>query len=186
MGSLVSWLFFLLGFLFLICLWLSFKLFSYKRRLFRKNTQVIQSFLDIKFFSKNLKNSLEIDNHNEYSQILIDKIKDYYSLEDIVIVKSLDVLSGENNTKLRSDILKYCKENISSITKYLDNYKVINFIVSLSDRSRYVVYVSKFEKDHGLNGFILCIEQYPALLTEIEIAGLENCINLLKTRLIYQ
>jgi len=41
------------------------------------------------------------------------------------------------------------------------------------------------EKDEG-NGMIVCIEDAPSLLTTQEKTSLENCINLLKTRLLYE
>jgi hypothetical protein len=51
---------------------------------------------------------------------------------------------------------------------------------------QYVLYLSRLmEKDEG-DGLIVCVEKTPALLNKNEKISLENCINLLKTRLIYE
>ena len=41
------------------------------------------------------------------------------------------------------------------------------------------------EKDAG-DGVIICVENSPSLLNKNEAISLENCINLLKTRLVYE
>jgi archaellum biogenesis ATPase FlaH len=78
------------------------KIFTYKKLLDEKNIQIIQHYLDGKFLYKNLVNSISMSNASEFCIQLIKDVKEYHNLEDVIVIDSIIMLSGENNTLLRS------------------------------------------------------------------------------------
>jgi hypothetical protein len=95
------------------------------------------------------------------------------------------MIDGENNTATRSEIVNFLKTNINKITRNLHDHKLTK--VSINNvKMDYVLYLSRLMgKDEG-DGLIVCVENTPTLLNKNEKTSLENCINLLKTRLIYE
>jgi hypothetical protein len=159
-------------------------IFNYKKLLDEKNMQLIQYYLDGKFLYKNLVNSTSISNTSEFCIQLMKNIKEYYNLEDVIVIDSIIMLSGENNTLLRSEIIKYIQKNITRIRATIEGHRLARFSCKIRD-STYVMYVSSIaSKDEG-DGLIVCVEQAPSLLTKQEKQSLECSINLLKTRLLY-
>jgi hypothetical protein len=160
------------------------KIFSYKKLLDEKNIQIIQFYLDGKFLYKNLVSSVSSCSASEYCSQLMKSIKEYYNLEDVIVIDSIIMISGENNTFLRSEIIKYIQKNIAKISAAIDGHKLARFSCQIKDSS-YVMYIASIaSRDEG-DGLIVCVEQSPSLLTKQEKNSLENSVNLLKTRLLY-
>ena len=172
-------------FVILLLILLLYKVVRYKKALDSKNVQLIQFHLDTKFLCKGLIDSLSISDSSIYCNSLIKRIKEYYNLEDIIIIDSLSMMAGENNTATRSEIVYFIQKNIQQITKNLHDHRLTKISIDNS-QMQYVLYLSRLmEKDEG-DGLIVCVEKTPALLNKNEKISLENCINLLKTRLIYE
>lgn len=172
-------------FVILLLILLLYKVVRYKKALDSKNVQLIQFHLDTKFLCKGLIDSLSISDSSIYCNSLIKRIKEYYNLEDIIIIDSLSMMAGENNTATRSEIVDFIQKNIQQITKNLHDHRLTKISIDNS-QMQYVLYLSRLmEKDEG-DGLIVCVEKTPALLNKNEKISLENCINLLKTRLIYE
>lgn len=172
-------------FVILLVILLLYKVISYKKALDSKNVQLIQFHLDTKFLCKGLIDSISISDSATFCNLLIKRIKEYYNLEDIIIIDSLSMMDGENNTATRSEIVDFIQKNIKEITKNLHDHRLTKISIDNS-QMQYVLYLSRLmEKDEG-DGLIVCVEKTPALLNKNEKISLENCINLLKTRLIYE
>lgn len=177
-------LFFVLILFLVITLCLILKIIYYKKLLDEKNIQLIQFYLDTKFLCKNMAESLSISNPAFFCTKLLRKIKEYYNLEDIIIIDSIKMITGENNTRLRRDVIKYVQENSDSIFFNLHEYELIKYNFSAGNKN-YEMYISRIvSRDEG-DGLIICVENAPTLLTKQEKTSLENSINLLKNRLLY-
>jgi len=164
---------------------LFYKVINYKKILDKKNIQLIQFHLDTKFICKGLIDSLCISDSAAFCNALTKKIKEYYNLEDIIIIDSMSMIDGENNTALRSEVLNFIQKNIKQITRNLHDHKLTKVSIN-NAQMQYVLYLSRLmAKDEG-DGLIVCVENSPALLNKNEKTSLENCINLLKTRLVYE
>ncbi len=160
------------------------KIFYYKKLLDVKNVQLIQFYLDTKFLCKNMTESLSISNPDFFCTKLLKEIKEYYNLEDIIIIDSIKMLAGENNTLLRKDVISFIQKNSEYIFRNLHEYELIKHNFSTLNKN-YAMYISRIvSKDEG-DGLIICVENAPTLLTKQEKNSLENSINLLKNRLLY-
>lgn len=163
---------------------LIYKIFYYRKILDEKNIQLIQFYLDTKFLGKNMEESLSISNPSFFCTNFLRKIKDYYNLEDVIIIDSINMIDGENNTRLRRDVIKYIQENADTILQTLHESKLTKYDFS-NKNNNYEMYISRIvSKDEG-DGLIVCVENAPTLLTKQERTSLENSINLLKNRLLY-
>ncbi len=158
--------------------------FKYKKLLDEKNVQLIQFYLDTKFLYKNLVDSISISDTSAFCSGLIKNIKEYYNLEDIIIIDSIKMISGENNTVLRNEIITYIQENLAKINSNIHEYKLTKFNC-ITIQKTYEIYVSRIVSTDESDGLIVCVECSPTLLSQQERTSLENSINLLKTRLLY-
>lgn len=169
---------------FTIIVLLIYKILYYRKLLDKKNVQLIQFYLDTKFLCQNMAESLTIPNPAFFCSKLLQKIKEYYNLEDIIIIDSIKMITGENNTRLRSDVIKYIQKNADNILKNLDEYELIKYNFSTINKN-YEIYISRIVSKEEGDGLIVCVENAPTLLTKQEKTSLENCLNLLKNRLLY-
>lgn len=160
------------------------KLFSYSKLVDEKNVQLIQFHLDSKFLYKNLVDSISISNTSQFCSKLIRNIKEYYNLEDIIVIDSIKMISGENNTYLRSEVIKYIQKNIAKVNAAISGHRLARFSCPTREGD-VVMYIASITSHDEADGLIICVEQAPALLTKQEKSSLENSINLLKTRLLY-
>ena len=160
-----------------------YKIAGYKKMIDQKNIQLIQFYLDTKFICKGLIDSLRISDPLEFCKGLIAEVKEYYNLEDIIIIDSIKIFDDENNTAFRSDVIKFIQKNIKQISQDLNNHKLAKLNMNIAEK-KYVLYLSKLITTKESNGLIACVEHAPSLLNKHERISLENCINLLKTRLV--
>lgn len=150
----------------------------------KKNTKLIQYYLDMKFISKHLLNNLDVSDPSVFCKNLIKDIKGYYDLEDLIIIDSLQEAKDERNTVLRAKIIDHIKSNWKNIEKSLTKNVFITFDIHYQD-VRHVLHISSIMPKQINDGLIICVERSPSLLSENEVLSLESIVNLLKTRLIY-
>jgi hypothetical protein len=169
----------------LVLAWIILRIIKYERQINEKNMQIIQFYLDGKFLSKNLADSLRISDSSDFCASLINRIKEYYNLEDIIVIDSIKMLAGENNTLLRSEIVYYIQDNMATILNNLNDYDLSKFS-TFSKGKRYEIYVSRIiSKEQAGDGLIICVENAPTLLSKQERESLEISVNLLKNRIFY-
>lgn len=147
--------------------------------------KLIQFYLDAKFIYNGLVDSLSISDSSRFCKKLIFQIKDYYNLEDIIIIDSISMVVEEyNSTLLRAKIIDYVRKNYDELNPIIQEY-LLSPINLTGEGLEYVLYISKLMgKDEG-DGLIICVERFPRILNPNEKNSLNNCINLLKTRLYY-
>ena len=117
----------------------------YKKTLDQKNVQLIQFYLDTKFFCKGLIDSLKMSDSSKFCNNLIHEIKDYYNLEDIMIIDSLKMTDGENSTRVRSTIIEYTKNHLEELQKELDNHKLAKAVIQHDDSTTMLYIYLKFK-----------------------------------------
>lgn len=169
---------------FSLLMFMLYKVHKYKLALDEKNMQIIQYYLDTKFMWRCLLDNLSISDSVEFCSSLIEEIKNYYNLEDIVIIDSINMISVRENTLLRASAIEILNKEKMEIISALKQKNFLKIIRKLGDRD-YVLYISAITPDNSNDGVIMCIEQSPSLLDKNEAISLENAINILKTRLMY-
>ena len=73
-----------------------YKIMRYKKEVDEKNMQLMQFYLDAKFINKALVDSLKLSHSINFCKDLIERIKDYYHLEEIIIIDSLTNIAVVN------------------------------------------------------------------------------------------
>lgn len=161
-----------------------YKVYNYKKTIERKNIKLIQFYLDMKFIWKGILDNLNISDTAEFCRKLIIDIKEYYNLDDLIIVDSIAMVKDEKNTPLRNAVINDISDKIDNIIIALENQNFITEYLEFNDKS-YILYISPITPDVVNDGLIVCVERRPSLLSEHEKISLENSVNLLKTRLMY-
>ena len=163
---------------------LIYKLRSYKKIIDNKNIKLIQYYLDAKFLAKHLRSNIDASDPSVFCKSLIDDIKEYYNLEDVLIIDSMRSIYSERNTALRAKIIDFIADNFGFVEAKLSKGCFVTLNTSCQGRE-YVLHLSSIISSHDNDGLIVCIEKSPSLLSENELLSLENIVNLLKTRLMY-
>lgn len=161
-----------------------YKIMKYKKEVDEKNMQLMQFYLDSRFMNKALVDSLKFPHSINFCKDLIEKIKDYYHLEEIIIIDSVtNIIEINKNINKDMNIL-FTKEDIAPILHELMGHEVKEFNMKIKEQE-YVLHISKLSSIEKSDGVIICVELAPSLLNKNEKLGLENSINLLKNRLFY-
>lgn len=163
-----------------------YQAFKYKRVIDEKNIQLMQLYLDSKFIYKGLIDSLKSLSSTDFCSFFIQQIKDYYNLEEIIVIDSVKMM-GEERKSIRKGIsIEFAKSDIESMLKSVTGHDLNEFEINISDID-YVVYLSRLSgsSDEENDGVIICVETAPSLLSKNEKIGLKNCVSLLKNRLMY-
>ena len=168
----------------LLVIILSVKLYNNIKLTDRKNIELIKYHLDTKFICKHLLESLSTSDPNVFCSEFIHKIKEYYYLEDVIIIDSLNTPGNEVNTVLRKNIVNYIKNNISAVSSQVSTKNMVRFKLDIEQR-KYNIHISKISSVQECAGWIICVEKSPSLLAAQERNSLENSVNLLKNRLFY-
>ncbi len=168
----------------IVLAWLIIRMIKYHKSLEEKDVQLVQFYLDNKFLYESLVDGLNTPSPTVFCSWLIKKIKDYYNLEDLIIVDSISMPYGENNTILRNEIFEFIKENSRRIYSAIDDHRLSRFVCKTKNR-QYHIYISRIVSQEESDGLIVCVENAPSLLSRQEKLSLENIINLLKTRLLF-
>lgn len=159
-------------------------MWSYKQEIQNKNIKLIQFYLDMKFMWKGLTDNLNITNTAEFCHKFMIDIKEYFSLDDIIIIDSLKMARNEKNTLLRRAVIDYIKGSAPRIEKLLQDNTLLSLKYVFEEKN-YTLYVTSITPDVVNDGLVIAVESDPSLLSQNELVSLENCINLLKTRLMY-
>jgi hypothetical protein len=158
---------------------------KWKNRLDKKNLKLMQLYLELKFLYKNLNHSVEISSHENFCTELISSMKEYYNLEEIVIIDSIKMeFKSKTITLLKKEIYNFLQNNLISIREDFKNKNIIAKNVKVNHK-KYILYIAELAPGISTDAFIICVENYPTLLSKNELLGLETNINLLKTRLYY-
>jgi vacuolar-type H+-ATPase subunit C/Vma6 len=162
-----------------------YQTFKYKRVIDEKNIQLMQLYLDSKFIYKGLTDSLKSLSSTDFCSFFIQQIKDYYNLEEIIVIDSVKMM-GEERESIRKGIsIEFAKTDIESMLKSVTGHDLKEFEINISGID-YVVYLSRLgASDEDNDGVIICVETGPSLLSKNEKIGLKNCVSLLKNRLMY-
>ncbi|PCJ29449.1 MAG: hypothetical protein COA94_01610 [Rickettsiales bacterium] len=156
-----------------------------KRKVDTKNMQLIQFYLDTKFLCKGLIDSLKFPESLTFCNRFTSELKEYFNLEEIIVIDSVDMPANNANTVLKDRVIEFIEKNMDHIARGLHDFKFTTFILEL-DGKEYVLHISRILSKGEGDGFIICIELAPSLLSKNEIATLETCINILRTRLVYE
>lgn len=163
-----------------------YKISQYKKKIDKKNKQLMQFYLDTKFISKGLVDSLVAPHSTNFCNSLIEQIKNYYNLEEIIIIDSVRMLAEKDpHTTTKNAVINFVKADIEPMLRMLSGHNIKKFNMKISDEE-YVLYVSKLVATEENDGVIICVEMAPSLLNKNEKISLENSINLLKNRLLYE
>lgn len=164
--------------------WVIARVFKWKSKVDKKNVRLMQLYLELKFLYKNLTDSAVITNSTVFCQNLISSIKEYYNLEEIVIIDSVKMeFQCSSINVLKKAVYGLVQKNEVEIKRRLSSKASITQHIEI-DGKKYIFYIFDLIPDVECDGFIVCVENYPTLLTKSELLGLENNINLLKTRML--
>jgi len=162
---------------------LSKKLINWKKRTEKKNIRLMQLYLELKFLYKNLADSATITSSAVFCQTLISSIKEYYNLEEVIIIDSVKMnLQTNSMNVLKKMTCNFLQKHEKEISQKIKNKQYLTKYIEIS-KKKYLLYIFELASNVGCDGFIVCVENYPTLLSKNELLGLENNINLLKTRL---
>jgi hypothetical protein len=143
-----------------------------------KNLRLIGLYLDKKLISKTILNALSISNNQQFCKILAEDIILYYNLEDIIVVNP-NVISYADNTSLSNKVVEFVKKYSDQVEKLL---KTGNF-ASLKLSTDLELYISSINYMTEKK-LIICVKNYSTLLNANELSSLEDCINLMKLKLV--
>ncbi|MDP4709449.1 MAG: hypothetical protein NWS20_05585 [Rickettsiaceae bacterium] len=161
-----------------------YKISRYQKEIDEKNMQLMQFYLDSRFINKSLVDSLKASHSINFCKDLIERIKDYYHLEEIVIIDSVTKIAEVNKNLSKDTSIAFTKEDIKPILNQLIRHEIKEFKM-MSGGKDYILHISKLSTTAKSDGVIICIESTPSLLNKHEKLGLENALNLLKNRLFY-
>jgi hypothetical protein len=152
------------------------------KKLNKQNLQLIKLYLELKFLHKNLIQSASIKNSKEVCAKLISSIREYYNLEEIIVI---DLLKKEPElTVLKENIYNFVQENALHVKSRMKNKSFLTQYFKVKERE-YMLYIFKLNvADTNCSSFITCVVDYGALLEKYELMGLESHVSLLRTRII--
>jgi hypothetical protein len=150
----------------------------------KKNKKLIQLYLELKFVHKNLSNLMGNFNSFETSINLIESIKEYYNLEDIVIFDSVNMEFKTSRPRvLKRELNVFLQKNLKRVS---EKFKTQECIIDKTeiDGKKYIIYI--FNLFDNSSSFIVCVEDFPALIASHELLGLSINISLLKIKLLHE
>jgi hypothetical protein len=162
-----------------------YKLQKKEEVIIEKNKQLMQIYLNSQFINKVLIDSLKISHSLDFCCFLIEQIKEYYNLQELIIIDSVKYISEDYSTPIKSSVIKFIKKENYALLKMLPGHGLKQFNININD-IEYVLYISKLASTKQSNGLIIGIEFAPCLLSKDDKINLENAINLLKNRLFYE
>lgn len=172
---------FLFIFILLFFIW---RYITFVRLIDTKNQHLIEYHLDMRFLSKILSDNLLISDSVIFCKRLVEDIKQYYNLHDLIIVDSLESVEFEPSDSFRLKIIDVIKNNCEKLQSELIKKKIIKMNSEI-EKTEYMLLITPINLESPCDGFIICVETVPALLEEYELFSLVNSLNLLKTRMMY-
>ncbi len=162
---------------------LSKKIFKWKKDIDKNNVQLMKLYLELKFLYKNLAESANISCSTSFCLNLIDAMKEYYNLSEVVVIDSISIgLISNKMNLLKKNVFQVAKENCKQIQQELKIKNMYKKVFKFNKKD-YMLYIFKIAQDIESESFIVCVENSPSLLTKNELIGLENNVNLLRTRM---
>mgnify|MGYP006073655903 CR=1 FL=1 len=163
------------------CFYIFYRIINCKKEIEEKNIKLMQFYLDSKFMNKALVDSLKYSNSINFCKDLIEQIKSYYNLDEIVIIDSITKINKNFTTKTN---IQFTKESIEPMVCKLSGHTIQEFKMQIME-NEYILYMSKLSSEDQNDGIVIGVELAPSILNKNEKLGLENLINLLKYRLLY-
>ena len=113
------------------------------------------------------------------------KTIEYYNLEEIMVIDSIHMeFKTRAISLLKKEVYNFLPGNLISLKEKFKTKDIVVLNTTINNR-KYVLYIAELAQGIDCNGFIICVENFPSLLSKNELLGLESNINLLKTRLFY-
>lgn len=170
----------------MVVLYLLFKIvFDWKKGLDKKNLNLMQLYLELKFLYKNLILSTQTSSSENFCIELILAIKEYYNLEEVIVVDSIHMeFKTKTISLLKKEIYNFVQCNLHTLKEKFKTKDVVVLNTKINNK-KYILYIAELAQGIDCDGFIICVENFPSLLSKNELLGLEFNINLLKTRLFY-
>ncbi len=165
------------------------ELFVWKKMFDQKNLNMIQLYLELKFLQRNLGDEPFVKDSQICGISLIKLMKEYYNFEEILIIDSIKLQLLTNNlTVLKQQIYEFVRINERIVKDELVKGSFIKKYIELNN-IEYALYIfpisSCINSSYSSDGFVICIEQTPSLLSKNELIGLEININILKMLMMY-
>lgn len=160
--------------------------FKWKGRFDKKNMQLMQLYMELKFLYKNIQEGIIDEAPTNFCSRLIASIKEYYNLENLIIVDAIKMeLNNVNLPPIKKTIYEFLLNNEQNLKNILKEEDVVVKVLEI-EYEKYVLYIFSMDIDTetSTNGFIICIENYPSLLSKNELIGLKSNISLLKAKLL--
>lgn len=85
---------------------------------------------------------------------------------------------------LKKEIYNFVQCNLHILKEKFKTKDVVVLNTKIKNK-KYILYIAELAQGIDCDGFIICVENFPSLLSKNELLGLESNINLLKTRLFY-
>lgn len=172
--------------LLMVVLYFLFKIvFDWKKGLDKKNLNLMQLYLELKFLYKNLILSTQTSSSENFCIELILAIKEYYNLEEVIVVDSIHMeFKTRTISLLKKAIYNFVQCNLYTLKEKFKTKDVVVLNTKINNK-KYILYIAELARGIDCDGFIICVENFPSLLSKNELLGLESNINLLKTRLFY-
>lgn len=170
----------------IVVLYLFFKTaVEWKKGLDRKNLSLMQLYLELKFLYKNLTHSTQSSSSENFCLELMSSIKEYYNLEEIMVIDSIHVeFKTRAISLLKKEVYNFLQGNLIFLKEKFKAEDIVVLNTTVNNR-KYVLHIAELAQGVDCDGFIICVENSPSLLSKNELLGLESNINLLKTRLFY-
>ncbi|MFK7967762.1 MAG: hypothetical protein AB8B68_01150 [Rickettsiaceae bacterium] len=147
----------------------------------KKNRTSIQLYLELKFLHKNINDSVTNTTSPNFTIELMESIKDYYCLEEIMIFDSIKMEFKTSRPKvLKKEIRNYVQENLTIILEKLQTQEYVTNTIKINAKE-YLIYIFEIAP----SSFIVCVEDSPSLLGKHELLDLTTNISLLKMRLLH-
>ncbi|WP_417904537.1 hypothetical protein [Candidatus Tisiphia endosymbiont of Micropterix aruncella] len=158
------------------------KSLEYKVKLYDQGQRLYQFYIDSKFINALIVSHLQQSNH--FKSSIIRKIKDYFQLDDVLIVKYSDLQQGDIINKKSclsqeqlQEIMSSYYDDYNKQVKQLDNSPVLlNFLTT--DYAEYILYIFFAQKIDQES--IICIQKQANEISRAEIVPLSTAIHLLK------
>jgi DNA-binding transcriptional regulator LsrR (DeoR family) len=145
----------------------------------------MQLYLELKFLYKNLILSTQTSSSENFCIELILAIKEYYNLEEVIVVDSIHMeFKTRTISLLKKEIYNFVQCNLYTLKEKFKTKDVVVLNTKINNK-KYILYIAELARGIDCDGFIICVENFPSLLSKNELLGLESNINLLKTRLFY-
>lgn len=144
----------------------------------------MQLYMELNFLYKNINHSITNESRVNFCSRLIDSIKEYYNLEDLVVADSVELESnGSTVNSFKNTVYDFLVNNEPRIKKLLKEADFATQILEILEK-KYILYIFPIDLYTSNSGFIMCIETYPSLLSKSELMGLKGNIGLLRAKLL--